>query len=407
VTENAPATTDRPRPLAGIRVVELGEDLGAYAGKLLADAGAEVILVEPPGGLLMRRYGPFLDDEPGLERSLYFAFYHTTKKSVTLDFESAAGREKLRGLIEGADVVVDGLGLGRLAALGVDYESTRTRNPKLIMLGLTAFGQSGLWAAYKTSDLVALALGGPLFDCGYDDHSIPPIRPSGNQAYNTVSHLSLIAVMTALIWRQKSGEGQFIDLPMHHSCATTIEFSNLYWFFNQVILMRQTCRHAAPFPSQPSHQMSADGRYVWGFMRFNDDKLWGSIKAWLDEKGLLLDLADPAYDDPDYRREHTGEIQDRIANLIAISPADEVYHRAQQLGMVIGIIRAPEDFPDDPHLKARGFFKTLESPAWDRPIQFPGTPYRFSALECGPSRPPLLAEHDADVFGALEAGATR
>jgi crotonobetainyl-CoA:carnitine CoA-transferase CaiB-like acyl-CoA transferase len=383
------------RPLAGLTVVELGEELGPYAGKLLADAGARVIKVEPPGGDRTRQYGPFLDDEPGPERSLAFAFYNTGKESVVLDLAADADRETLRALAEDADVVVDGLGVGRLGALGLTYDALKAGNPGLILVAITPFGREGPWAGYKSSDLVALALGGPLFDCGYDDHSIPPIRGSGGQAYHTVSHLAMNAVLIALLWRQQSGEGQFVDLSMHAACVTTVEFSNVYWFCNQTIIQRQTCRHAAPTLTQRSHFRCADGRYVWGLLRFNDQKTWESIKSWLDEKGLLLDLADPAYDDPVYRRQQTGQIRERLADLAALCTADEFYHRAQQLGNVVGVIRAPEELPENPHLQERGFFQPIEGPAWGRSVLFPGAPYRFSATECRPGRPPTLGEHNA------------
>ena len=384
----------RRHPLDGLTVLELGEALGAYAGKLLADAGARVIKVEPPGGDRTRLYGPFLGDEPDIERSLYYAFYNTGKESAVLDLTTDADRKALRRLAETADIVLDSLGVGTLSSFGFTYDALRKRNGRLILVAITPFGQEGPWAHYKSSDLVALALGGPLFDCGYDDHAIPPIRGSGNQAYHTVSHLAMNAILIALLWRQRSGEGQYIDLSMHDACATTVEFSNVYWFYNKVVIDRQTCRHAAPVLTQRSHFVCADGRYVWGLLRFNDQKTWESLKVWLDEKGLLLDLADPSYDDPVYRRQQTGQIRERLASLAALCTADDFYHRAQELGNIVGVIRAPEDLPGDPHLKARQFFESIESPAWGRAVAFPGSPYRFSAMACRPERPPMLGEHN-------------
>ncbi|HWO94176.1 MAG TPA: CoA transferase, partial [Dehalococcoidia bacterium] len=208
----------KPRPLQGLQVLELADEMGVYAGKLLADAGARVIKVEPPGGSAMRHRGPYLNDDPGPDRSLYFAFYNTGKESVTLDLGDEDDREVARRLASQADVVIDGMGLGRLASAGLSYEALRGDNPGLIWLQITPFGPDGPWASYKTSDLVALALGGPLFDCGYDDHSIPPIRGGGNQGYAIVSNLAMCAVMVALLWRQQSGEGQHIDLSMHDAC---------------------------------------------------------------------------------------------------------------------------------------------------------------------------------------------
>jgi len=380
------------RPLAGLKVVEVADELGAYAGKLFGDAGAEVVKVEPPGGAETRTYGPFVDDIPGPNRSLYFAYYNTSKSSRFLDLDSAEGTAELRELAAEADILIDGLGPGAMESRGLSYERLAASNPGLIYLAVTPFGQEGPWTQFKTSDLVSLALGGPLFDCGYDDHTIPPIRGGGNQAYNTASHLTFLSGLIALLWRQKSGHGQYVDVSMHDSCATTVEFSNLYWFYNQVILARQTCRHAMPVMTQRAHFRCADGRYVFGTLRFNDPKAWNSVKAMLDERGLLLDLAAEEYNDPDYRRQNIGVIQERIESLAAVCTADEFYHRAQSIGMVVGVIRSPEDLANDHHLQARNFFVEIGTDDWGRSIRFPGAPYRFTSMECGPGAPPRMQE---------------
>ena len=123
--------------LTGLRVVELCDERGAFAGKLLADMGAEVIKVEPPAGDATRRYGPFLDDDAGIERSLYFWHYNTSKLGVTLDLDQEAGRGLFRRLVAGAGMLIESERPGRLADRALDYPDLRPLNPALIMVSIT------------------------------------------------------------------------------------------------------------------------------------------------------------------------------------------------------------------------------------------------------------------------------
>src|SRR3954462_9658514 len=119
-------------PLAGLSVVELSHEAVSWAGKLLADLGADVVVVEPPGGSPQRQYGPWLDDEPGPERSLWWWYYNTSKQSVVLDLDGEAGRGRFADLVAAADILVEAEPPGRLAELGVDYADLAARNPALI-----------------------------------------------------------------------------------------------------------------------------------------------------------------------------------------------------------------------------------------------------------------------------------
>src|SRR5699024_10284387 len=139
-----------------------------YAGLLLAGLGAEVIKVEPAGGSPTRRIGPFLEDEPNPERSLYFWHYNRAKKSIVVDLEAEDGPDQLRTLIATADVVLDSTERGSLDAHGVGLDALRVADPALVTARVTPFGDTGPWADFKGSDLVHLALGGTMMNCGYD-----------------------------------------------------------------------------------------------------------------------------------------------------------------------------------------------------------------------------------------------
>src|SRR5947207_9230428 len=146
--------------LAGLRVSEIADERAEYAGLLLAGLGAEVVKIEPPEGNATRRIGPFLEDKPGPERSLFFWNYNRNKKSVVLDPQEARGREHLLRLLGGADILLDASCGALNQALGLDRAALRSRFPQLVAARMTPFGDDGPWADFKGSDLIHLALGG-------------------------------------------------------------------------------------------------------------------------------------------------------------------------------------------------------------------------------------------------------
>src|SRR5215468_8601790 len=150
-------TTSSPQLLPGVRVLDLTDDKGLLAGKLLADMGADVILVEPAGGNLARHLGPFYKDQPGLETSLYWFAYNTNKRSIVLDLQQPAGQALVRRLVQSADVVLESFPVGTLAALGLDYAVLCELNPRLILTSITPFGQTGPYKDYQASDLIGMA----------------------------------------------------------------------------------------------------------------------------------------------------------------------------------------------------------------------------------------------------------
>ena len=207
-----PPAPDRPGPLAGVRVVEVAHEFSAFAGRLLADAGAEVILVEPPGGAEQRNHGPFADNEPGPERSLSFWAENTSKHSVVADLDHADGANFFRQLVASADVLLEAEPPGRLDALGLDYDDLVIDHPDIIHVSITPFGRTG--GTDPVTDLTILARGGPMWSCGYDDHELAPVRGRGNQGIRIAAHFAVMSTMTALLARRRHG-GQFIDVSMN------------------------------------------------------------------------------------------------------------------------------------------------------------------------------------------------
>jgi crotonobetainyl-CoA:carnitine CoA-transferase CaiB-like acyl-CoA transferase len=215
-----------PGMLAGLRVIEVADERAEYTGLLLAGLGAEVIKIEPPEGNATRRIGPFMEDRPGSERSLFFWNYNRNKKSIVLDLQEPAAVEHLLRLLGGADVLLDS-SCGRLnAALGLDAAALGARFPQLVTARMTPFGDDGPWKDFKGSDLIHLALGGPMMNCGYDpdpnfEYDTPPIAPQIWHAYHIAGEQMATGIIAALIHRERSGEGQDVSLAIHEAVSAT------------------------------------------------------------------------------------------------------------------------------------------------------------------------------------------
>ncbi|WP_016694141.1 CaiB/BaiF CoA transferase family protein [Rhodococcus rhodochrous] len=381
---------------SGLRVVEIADDpAGEYTGKLFADQGATVIKIEPEGGGPSRHIGPWVDGNEDPDHSLNFWTYNTSKQSVVLA-DDEDGRSRRAELIASADVL---LTTGRpvdLDRAGLDLDKLCARHERLIALSVSPFGLTGPWANYLTSDLVGLAAGGLLNSCGYDDHTIPPIRPGGNQGYMTAASFAFCGALMALIERQNTGRGQLVDVSMHESIAVTGELANPYWFYPKAIVQRQTCRHAQPTMTQPALFQCGDGVWVYFALILADQFAWKALTSWMDEVGVAADLVDETYLSLAHRQENFPHIQGLLEAFFLIQDSDTVYRDGQRWGLPIGPLRAPEEVLRDEHLAARGFFVPVEM-ADGSVATFPGAPYRFSGGYGNPERPPLLGEHTEEV----------
>jgi len=388
----------------GLRVVELADDPGGeFAGKLLADLGGDVIKVEAPSGAQGRHVGPFVSGHDGdPDASLHFWTYNSSKRSVVLD-ETPAGRTRRDELIATADVLITTWSPSQLVEHQLDLDALLTELPELVIVSVTPFGLTGPWAEYRSSDLIGLAAGGLLNLCGYDDHSLPPIRPGGNQAYMVAASFAHCGVLLALIDRQRSGAGQLVDVSMHEACAVSGELANPYWFYPRALVQRQTARHAQPVPTQPACFKCGDDVWVYFALVLSDPKAWAATVTWMSDLGLAADLIEQKYGDLAYRQQEFAHIQDLIEVLFLVQDSATAYHEGQRRGLPIGPLLAPEDLPHDEHLIAREFFVPLFLPTDpSREALFPGSPYRFSAFSSGPSPAPRLGEHTDAILAELD-----
>ncbi|SUZ64165.1 uncharacterized protein METZ01_LOCUS17019, partial [marine metagenome] len=400
-------TSERsPAALTGYRVIELASERCALAGKLLADMGAEVIVVEPPGGCHTRNWEPFADDVPELENSLHWWHYNTSKKSVIVDLDTDIGADTFRSLVDTADVVIEAEPLGRLDALGLDWNQFGGNDGELIWTSITHHGRDG--TDPPATDLTLLAEGGPVWSCGYDDHELPPVRGGGNQAFHTACHYAVPAILVALMWRETSGKGQLVDISMLGAANATTEFATLWWLNAEREVGRQTGRHAHIRPTEWTQIRCADGRWFNTGVPPRNKREFAALRTWVEELGLveecspyeILKLGDK------YERiglfeldadPLAGEVfqagRDVIEFLGQRLSAYELFVGLQERGMACGIVYSPEEMMQDPHFVERGFPVDIFYEDRDTSFTHPGAPYRFGRTPWRAKRAPLLGEH--------------
>ncbi|NNL66501.1 MAG: CoA transferase, partial [Myxococcales bacterium] len=201
--------------LTGVRVLDLGDESGFLAGKLLGDLGADVVKLEPPGGDRRGRRAPYLGGRAEPERSLAWLALNTSKRGITLDLEADAGRALFHRLVARFDVVLETAAPGALAARGIGFEDCRAAHPRLVWCSLTPFGSDGPRAGWRGGDLVAVAMGGNLALTGHPDR--PPVRCSMPMAYYHAGPEAALGIVMALHAREDSGRGQHVDVSLQET----------------------------------------------------------------------------------------------------------------------------------------------------------------------------------------------
>lgn len=404
------ASTVHQSVLAGYRVIELASERCALAGKLLADMGAEVIVVEPPQGCTTRSWEPYARDEIGLENSLHWWHYNTSKKSVALDLDTTSGAQRFRHLVASADVVIEAEPLGRLETLSLDWNQLHAGNNELIWTSITHHGRDG--NDPPSTDLTLLAEGGPVWSCGYDDHEIAPVRGGGNQAFHTACHYAVPSILAALMWREGSGKGQLIDVSMLGAANVTTEFATLYWLNAERQVERQTGRHALPMITESTQIQCADGKWFNTGVPPRNKHEFQALRTWIEELGLVDECTA-------YEILKLGDQFERIGVLeLDVDPlagevfqagreaieflgehlsAYELFVGLQQRGMACGIVYSPDEMINDPHFVERAFPEEIFYDSHDTSYTHPGAPYKFSKTPWAATRAPRLGEHQSVV----------
>jgi crotonobetainyl-CoA:carnitine CoA-transferase CaiB-like acyl-CoA transferase len=377
--------------LFGLRVLDLTGRMGGYCGMLLANLGAEVILIEPPAGDPMRREGLFKNDNVHPDGSLSFAGYHTNKKGIVLDLETAQGQTTFRALVANADVLIEDRPLGYLDRIGLGYQALQMINPSLVMTSITGFGLTGPYRDFKAPNIVAFAMGGLMNLCGHP-HRAPLMGPC-DVAYHLGSVHAAFGTLVALYNRRGTARGDHVEVSLQDVLVSDP--------FLRIITRYSV---TGEIPERTGHSQSTTVAETYkctdGYARIfcNQPDHWKRLLEWL---GNPAELMDPKFENVQNRHPLRPVLDRIIEARTSTLNTKTFFEEFQSHRLAASPINSPSAFVEDPQTKHRQYVVEIDDPSLGR-HRFPGDPYKFSESPWRIERgAPLLGEHQHAVTNEL------
>ena len=373
-------------PLAGIRILEVGHILaGPYAGMLLADLGADVIKVEPAGGDLSRQVGfDFVD-----EHNVYFASINRNKRSVFIDLTNDEGRAELGQLARTAHALVANMRPSTIRKLGLDYESLRHYNPRLVCVAVTGFGLEGPGAEWPAFDYIIQAGTGIAAMTGEPD------GPPTLAGYSAVDNSAGIMAALGLVAKVLEGKGGQVDDSLYDTMLSQLNYKAAAYLNAGTIPARHPLgSHSFYVPAQLFE--TAEG-YLALFI--SHDEFWRRLAV---ELGKPEWAEDDRYSTMHARYEHRDELLAMLSAVLREASAADWVERLRPLGLPAGAVIDLGEALDGELAAARGMVATIDTEAG--PLRIVGNPIHCLGAEQVYRLPPRLHEHDAEILGELEEG---
>jgi len=372
--------------LEGIRVIEVADESGSYCGKLLADLGAEVIKIEPPGG------------DPGRhEPGAYFLYANINKRSIVLDLDSRAGRASFLRLAATADLLVETEPPGTWEIRDLGYETLKQRRPSLVWASITGFGQTGPQATFASAGIVTAALGGSMHVTGESDD--PPVVLAGSQPSIIAGACAASASLIALHEARAGGRGQYVDVSALEAMSAVTHICGAAKYLEDGIVPRRF--GTGLFSSVPSGAYRcADGRLV--YLMVNRPAHWKALAAWVHEVTGNVEVLDAMFEGPSSTRQPYRELLDMfLGELFLRIASQDAYREGQRRRLAITPVNGALDVVADPQLRARRFFVTVTLANGSR-VRMPGAPYRLSRTPWRIARGlPRPGEHTKPLLESL------
>ena len=390
--------------LSPYRVIDLTDEGGLLCGQLLADLGADVIQVEPPGGSSARRVGPWWKDERGPERSLFWWAYARNKRSVVLDLERDEERERLLALVDGADFFIESETPGRLDALGLGYEDLAARNPGLVYVSITPFGREGPRAGWAATDLTVMAASGCAYLSGDKDR--PPVRCRVPQAHAHAGADAAVGALIAHFERRRSGRGQHVDVSAQQSATLGTMFRSLDTPLEQTPAVRVSGGVHVGRAFLRSRYALADGWVILGpgFLP-STGHFMQRLLAWALEEGFgTPELQDEEWGSFAIRLitekvepEAYAPVDAALEGLFASKTTAQVMEAAVERRLLVAPLLQMNEVVESPQTAARGFGIPLERPDAGTVVH-PGPWAHLTGSPLRQERPaPLLDQHAEDL----------
>lgn len=392
--------SDKPEGmLSPYRVLDLTDEQGLMAGKLMGDMGADVIKIERPGGDAARSIGPFYKDEPDPEHSLFWWAMNTSKRGVTLDIEKADGKALFLEMVKKADFVIESFPLAYMDRLGLGYKDLEKVNPGIIMVSITPFGQFGPYKDFKGSDLVEWAMGCGNYMRTMGDLDRPPIRISHHsQCYYHAGTEAVVGALVALYHRRSTGEGQHVDISIQ-------DVMNFLTAVNYDMNRVRGVRGMRLIPVRVTHIWPCkDGYVMWSYTGGpNAVRHSVPLVKWMASEGM----ADEWLQNFDWAKfSHYNTTQEIIDNMEAQTIAffktktkAQIMEGAVRFRIMLYALATAKDVVESPQLAARDFWQDVPHPELETAIRYPG---RWANNSLTPpvigNRAPLVGEHNHMVY---------
>jgi formyl-CoA transferase len=376
-------------PLAGIRVLELGSLVaGPFCGKTLADFGAEVIKIEPPGeGDPLRKWRRLRNGT-----SLWWQVQSRNKKSVTCDLRKPEGQEIVRRLARGSHIVIENFRAGALEKWGLGWERLSQANPKLVLVRISGYGQDGPYSARPGFAAIAEAMAGFRYITGFPDR--PPARPNLSIGDTIASLHGVIGALLALHHLKSGGAGQVIDVALYEAMFNCME--SVLPEYDAQGLVRERSGSALPGIAPSNIYPCSSGG--WVLIAANADSLFNRLMTAIGREDLR---DDPALARNDGRAAQMQRIDDAIAAWTSQRAQGEVLAAMERAEVPAGTIFSIADIARDPHYAARGML--LDTTASDgEPLKQPGIVPKLSASPGGIRHAaPALGEHNDEILSSI------
>ena len=374
--------------LKGLRVLDLTHYVaGPYATRLMAAQGAEVIKVERPGhGDPSRRIGPFPGGVPHPEKSALFLYLNTSKKSVTLNLKTIGGKDIFKRLLAECEVLIENFRPEVMPGLGIGFDDLAATHPGLVMTSISNFGQTGPYRDYKAGEVNLYAIGGLMYITGYADRA--PLKMGARLAQYGAGQNAFVATLSALWHRDRSGEGQHIDVAISEYLATILENA-----------LSQYSYTGSNFPRTGNRGY---GRAAWGPYPCKDGYVGviaGPDHNWYKMAELMEnpELSDPKFDDRAGRAANADELDALMLPWLARHGKREIFEKAQGLGLAFAYVASPEDILGWEHLRDRDFFTEVEHPEAGT-LEHPSGPFRGDDIAWSLEPAPTLGQHNREIY---------
>ena len=390
--------------LSPYRVLDLTDERGLLCGKMLADLGADVIQVEPPGGSTARQLGPYYENDTHPEKSLFWWAYAANKRGITLDLNTQDGKVLFRRLVKDVDFLIESFTPGLLNELGLAYDDLESINPGLVMVSITAFGQAGPYAHYQAPDIVGLALSG--FMSVTRDSDRPPIRVGFPHFYLHGAAAAAAGAMLAHTHRALTGQGQHVDVSCQQAVAKAMAHAPQSWDMEEVIIKRMgVYRQTSEDTKVRINWPCKDGYINYMVQGGTAAPSTRALLRWLDEEGM----GDEYLDSIDWEELGYGQVKNDTMNRI-VEPLERFFatHTKEELTkgsverrILLFPVATHRDILAHPQLEARQYYQQLYHPELGATVTYPGPfvkagPASGATLRC---RPPLIGEHNHEIYG--------